>query len=95
MVVVDGSVLAAGILRLRRGLAADVQGRPRHPLRLPAGRSRRHRPLPGAAPGRADRFQEQHPDVPIWTAAIDEKLNEHGYIVPGLGDCGDRMFGTR
>lgn len=36
----------------------------------------------------------QHPDVPIYTAAIDERLNEHGYIVPGLGDAGDRYFGT-
>jgi uracil phosphoribosyltransferase len=48
-----------------------------------------------AAPEGIAHFQEQHPDVPIWTAAIDEKLNEHGYIVPGLGDAGDRMFGTR
>ncbi len=36
-----------------------------------------------------------HPDVPIWTAAIDEELNDHGYIVPGLGDAGDRLYGTR
>ena len=36
-----------------------------------------------------------HPDVPIWTAAIDAELNDHGYIVPGLGDAGDRTFGTR
>jgi uracil phosphoribosyltransferase len=35
------------------------------------------------------------PDVPIFTAAVDEKLNEHGYIVPGLGDTGDRLFGTK
>ena len=42
-----------------------------------------------------DALQEAHPDVPIWTAAIDAKLNEHGYIVPGLGDAGDRTFGTR
>ena len=41
------------------------------------------------------KFREAHPDVPIWTAAIDERLNDHGYIVPGLGDAGDRMFGTR
>ncbi len=38
---------------------------------------------------------DHHPDVPITTAALDEKLNEHGYIVPGLGDAGDRIFGTR
>ena len=39
--------------------------------------------------------QEAHPDVDIYTAALDEKLNEHGYIVPGLGDAGDRLFGTK
>lgn len=36
-----------------------------------------------------------HPDIEIYTAALDEKLNEHGYIVPGLGDAGDRLFGTK
>ncbi|MES2483937.1 MAG: uracil phosphoribosyltransferase [Pseudomonadota bacterium] len=40
-------------------------------------------------------FQAAHPDVPIYTAAIDRQLNEHGYILPGLGDAGDRMFGTK
>ncbi|MCR5231930.1 MAG: uracil phosphoribosyltransferase [Acholeplasmatales bacterium] len=40
-------------------------------------------------------LQKDHPDVPIYLAALDEKLNENGYIVPGLGDCGDRLFGTR
>jgi uracil phosphoribosyltransferase len=40
-------------------------------------------------------FHAAHPDVPVWTAAIDERLNEHGYIVPGLGDAGDRIFGTK
>ena len=40
-------------------------------------------------------LREKHPDVPIFTAAIDERLNEHGYIVPGLGDAGDRYFGTK
>ena len=40
-------------------------------------------------------FAEVHPDVPVFTAAIDAKLNDHGYIVPGLGDAGDRLFGTR
>ncbi len=48
-----------------------------------------------AAPEGVKRFHDSHPDVPIFTAALDEKLNEHGYIVPGLGDCGDRLFGTR
>jgi uracil phosphoribosyltransferase len=40
-------------------------------------------------------FHQHHPDVDIWTAAIDEKLNDHGYILPGLGDAGDRLYGTR
>ncbi len=40
-------------------------------------------------------FHEAHPDVPIYTAAIDERLNEKSYIVPGLGDAGDRLFGTK
>ncbi|HEY6941565.1 uracil phosphoribosyltransferase, partial [Dokdonella sp.] len=40
-------------------------------------------------------LRARHPDVPVFTAAIDERLNEHGYIVPGLGDAGDRYFGTR
>ncbi|MCF3932438.1 uracil phosphoribosyltransferase [Acuticoccus sp. M5D2P5] len=48
-----------------------------------------------AAPEGVDNFVGHHPDVPIVTAAIDEKLNEKGYIVPGLGDAGDRMFGTK
>lgn len=48
-----------------------------------------------AAPEGVKHFTEAHPDVPAWTAAIDEKLNELGYIVPGLGDAGDRMYGTK
>jgi len=48
-----------------------------------------------AAPEGIATLAEFHPDVPIFTAAIDEKLNEHGYIVPGLGDAGDRIFGTQ
>lgn len=48
-----------------------------------------------AAPEGIARFQAAHPDVPIWTAAIDSHLDDHGYIVPGLGDAGDRMYGTR
>ncbi|TCP41298.1 uracil phosphoribosyltransferase [Rhodovulum marinum] len=48
-----------------------------------------------AAPEGVERMGEAHPDVPIVTAAVDECLNDHGYIVPGLGDAGDRMFGTR
>ncbi len=48
-----------------------------------------------AAPEGIKRMQEAHPDVDIVTAAIDSHLNDHGYIVPGLGDAGDRMFGTK
>ena len=48
-----------------------------------------------AAPEGIAKLRGEHPDVEIWTAAIDSHLNDHGYIVPGLGDAGDRMFGTR
>ena len=48
-----------------------------------------------AAPEGIKHFHSQHPDVPIYTAAIDDRLDEHGYIVPGLGDAGDRLFGTQ
>ena len=48
-----------------------------------------------AAPEGVRRMQEAHPDVRIVTAALDDHLNDHGYIVPGLGDAGDRMFGTK
>ena len=48
-----------------------------------------------AAPEGIAHFHEQHPEVPVYTAAIDEHLNAHGYIVPGLGDAGDRLFGTK
>lgn len=48
-----------------------------------------------AAPEGLKYVNEQHPDVEIFAAAIDEKLNDHGYIVPGLGDAGDRLFGTK
>ena len=48
-----------------------------------------------AAPEGVARMKEAHPDVPIVTAALDTRLNDKGYIVPGLGDAGDRMFGTK
>ena len=48
-----------------------------------------------AAPEGLRRFHAVHPDVPVYTAAIDRELNSHGYIVPGLGDAGDRLFGTK
>ena len=48
-----------------------------------------------AAPEGIKAFQEAHPDVPIYTAAIDRQLNDHGYILPGIGDAGDRIFGTK
>ena len=48
-----------------------------------------------AAPEGIETLQNAHPDVPIFTAAIDRCLNDHGYILPGLGDAGDRIFGTK
>ena len=48
-----------------------------------------------AAPEGIERVHKDHPDVEIYVAAVDEKLNDHGYIVPGLGDAGDRIFGTK
>ncbi|MEO1065812.1 MAG: uracil phosphoribosyltransferase [Pseudomonadota bacterium] len=48
-----------------------------------------------SAPEGIEKLTSEHPDVPIFTAAIDSHLNDHGYIVPGLGDAGDRMFGTK
>lgn len=48
-----------------------------------------------ASPEGADLLSSEHPDVPIYTASVDEKLNDHGYIVPGLGDAGDRIYGTK
>ena len=48
-----------------------------------------------ASPEGLERLRGWHPDVPVWAAAVDERLNDHGYIVPGLGDAGDRLFGTR
>lgn len=48
-----------------------------------------------AAPEGIEAVVEAHPDIEIYIAAVDEKLNDHGYIVPGLGDAGDRLFGTK
>ncbi len=48
-----------------------------------------------AAPEGIKHFRAEHPDVPVFTAAVDSHLNDHGYIVPGLGDAGDRMYGTK
>ncbi len=48
-----------------------------------------------AAPEGVSRMQEEHPDVDLYIAALDDHLNDHGYIVPGLGDAGDRIFGTK
>ena len=47
------------------------------------------------SPEGVSKFQGHHPSVKVWTASIDERLNDHGYILPGLGDAGDRMYGTR
>jgi len=48
-----------------------------------------------AAPEGVQAFSDVHPDVPVFSAALDERLNDHGYILPGLGDAGDRMYGTK
>lgn len=48
-----------------------------------------------SAPEGIETLRNSHPDVDIYTAAIDERLNDHGYIIPGLGDAGDRLFGTK
>lgn len=48
-----------------------------------------------AAPEGVARMEKEHPDVPLYIGALDEKLNEHAYILPGLGDAGDRIFGTK
>jgi uracil phosphoribosyltransferase len=48
-----------------------------------------------AAPEGIANFHEQHPDIDLFTAAIDQRLDEHGYIIPGVGDAGDRIFGTK
>jgi len=48
-----------------------------------------------ASPEGIDAFRGEHTDVPVWTAAVDQRLDDHGYIIPGLGDAGDRMFGTK
>lgn len=48
-----------------------------------------------AAPEGIERIQKDHPDIDIYVSAVDEKLNDHGYIVPGLGDAGDRLYGTK
>jgi uracil phosphoribosyltransferase len=48
-----------------------------------------------ASPEGISKFQGHHPEVRLWTAAVDERLNDHGYILPGLGDAGDRMYGTK
>ena len=48
-----------------------------------------------AAPEGIARVRKDHPDVEIYVAAVDDQLNDHGYIVPGLGDAGDRIFGTK
>jgi uracil phosphoribosyltransferase len=48
-----------------------------------------------AAPEGVQRMLDAHPDIPIFTASLDRQLNDHGYILPGLGDAGDRLFGTR
>jgi uracil phosphoribosyltransferase len=84
LVIVVVPVLATG-----NTAAAAVSGlkeRGAHNIRLVC--------LIGAAPG-LERFRAAHPDVPIWTASVDDVLDEKAYIVPGLGDAGDRAYGTK
>ncbi len=63
-------------------------------LKLRGCKNIRYVGLVGAPEG-VKALQKTHPDVDVYLASLDEKLNEHGYIVPGLGDCGDRLFGTK
>ena len=76
--------------RTKAPFRADHVGSLLRPAALKQARARR-------AKGEmsAEALRETHPDVPIWTAAVDEELNDHGYIIPGLGDAGDRTYGTR
>ena len=81
----------------RRPDARDRQFRGRGAEPPQGGRSRRRSSLSACSrhPKAWRRCRRAHPDVPIFTAALDDHLNEHGYIVPGLGDAGDRLFGTK
>ncbi len=83
-VIVCDPMLATAHSADRRGRSPEGVGRQAHQVHLRAG----------LRAGRAA-FAEVHPDVPVFAAAIDAKLNDHGYIVPGLGDAGDRLFGTK
>ena len=67
-----------------RGIAAAAGATENDPARLPRRRARGDRDV-----------HKAHPQVPVYTAAIDRQLNDHGYILPGLGDAGDRIFGTK
>ena len=60
-----------------------------------AGATRHRADLPGGRARRGGTFTAAHPDVPVYAAALDRELNADGYILPGLGDAGDRLFGTR
>ena len=72
-------------LRGRRGRAAEGD----------SARSRSSSSACSTCPEGIAALHDAHPDVPIYTAAIDRQLNDHGYILPGLGDAGDRIFGTK
>ena len=73
--------------------ATDADGLRRAVLQT-VGKDIKYVGLVGAPEG-VERVRATHPDVDIYLAALDEKLNEKGYIVPGLGDCGDRLYGTK
>ena len=55
----------------------------------------RNKGFESIAPEGVERLAKDHPDIDIFCACVDQKLNDHGYIVPGLGDAGDRLFGTK
>ena len=84
LVIITDPMLATG------GSAADA-------ISMAKARGAKNLLLMGlvAAPEGVARVQAEHPDVDIYTASLDEKLNDHAYIVPGLGDAGDRIFGTK
>ena len=82
---------AAAATRLCSAVAAAAWAR----RRAPAGAAASHQLVLVAAPEGIRRVHEAHPDVTLYTASVDQGLNEDGYIVPGLGDAGDKIFGTK
>ena len=91
-----GDLAERDVLVLDPMLATGGSAAPRRPALQGGGRPPRQPGLPGRRPrGRARPWPPTHPDVAVYSAALDRELNEQGYILPGLGDAGDRLFGTR